>query len=51
LTYTVDSDTIVPEDCLLDAVSEMEQYPEVGILQYNSGVMVVAEDFFINGIT
>jgi hypothetical protein len=41
---------MVPEDCLLDAVSEMEQYPEVGILQYKSGVMLVAEDFFINGI-
>jgi hypothetical protein len=42
---------MVPEDCLLDAVSEMEEYPEVGILQYHSGVLLVAEDFFINGIT
>lgn len=26
----IDSDTRVPEDCLLDTVSEMEQSPEVG---------------------
>jgi len=26
----IDSDTRVPEDCLLDAASEMEQSPEVG---------------------
>jgi len=35
----IDSDTLVPVDCLLDAASEMEQSPEVGILQYSSGVM------------
>jgi len=27
----IDSDTRVPEDCLLDAASEMEQSPEVGM--------------------
>ncbi|KAI9798384.1 MAG: hypothetical protein M1825_005368 [Sarcosagium campestre] len=47
----VDSDTRVPVDCLLDAASEMEQSPEVGILQYSSGVMQVAHNFFENGIT
>ena len=26
----IDSDTRVPDDCLLDAASEMEQSPEVG---------------------
>ena len=51
MTYIVDSDTLVPEDCLLDAVSEMEEYPEVGILQYHSGVQLVTEDFFINSNT
>ena len=45
----VDSDTRVPGDCLLDAVSEMEQSPEVGILQYSSGVMQVTDTFFENG--
>ncbi|KAI9805758.1 MAG: hypothetical protein M1833_005251 [Piccolia ochrophora] len=47
----IDSDTRVPVDCLLDAVSEMEQSPEVGVLQYSSGVMQVAFNFFENGIT
>lgn len=42
----IDSDTRVPEDCLLDAVSEMEQSPEVAILQYTSGVMNVTDSFF-----
>ena len=33
----IDSDARVPADCLLDAASEMEQSPNVGILQYSSG--------------
>ncbi|KAL2162602.1 hypothetical protein VTH06DRAFT_6438 [Thermothelomyces fergusii] len=47
----VDSDTRVPHDCLLDAVSEMEQSPEVAILQFQSGVMNVTKSFFENGVT
>ncbi|KAH6870447.1 glycosyl transferase family group 2-domain-containing protein, partial [Alternaria rosae] len=47
----VDSDTRVPKDCLLEAVSEMEQGQEVAILQYSSGVMNVTNNFFENGIT
>lgn len=47
----IDSDTRVPNDCLLDAVSEMEQSPQVAILQYASGVMNVTHSFFENGIT
>ena len=47
----IDSDTRVPTDCLLDAVSEMEQSPEVAILQYASGVMNVTDSFFERGIT
>lgn len=47
----IDSDTRVPSDCLLDAVSEMEQSPQVGILQYSSGVMQVTDSFFENGVT
>lgn len=45
----IDSDTRVPADCLLDAASEMEQSPEVGILQFNSGVMQVTDSFFESG--
>lgn len=47
----IDSDTRVPADCLLDAVSEMEQSPEVAILQYTSGVMRVTTSFFEGGVT
>ena len=48
---SVDSDTRVPADCLLDAASEMEQSPNVGILQFSSGVMQVINNYFENGIT
>ncbi|KAK7710423.1 hypothetical protein SLS57_008386 [Botryosphaeria dothidea] len=47
----IDSDTRVPKDCFLDAVSEMEQSPQVGILQYTCGVMNVTDSFFEKGIT
>ncbi|KAI0206843.1 glycosyl transferase family group 2-domain-containing protein [Astrocystis sublimbata] len=46
----IDSDTRVPEDCLLDGVSEMEQSPQVGILQFSSGVMRVSSSFFEGGV-
>lgn len=48
-TLVVDSDTRVPADCLLDSVSEMEQSPEVGIMQFSSGVMQVVNTYFENG--
>ena len=47
----IDSDTRVPADCFLDAVSEMEQSPEVAIIQFSSGVMNVTNSFFEHGIT
>ena len=47
----IDSDTRVPQDCFLDAVSEMEQSPQVAIIQFNSGVMNVTTSFFEKGIT
>ncbi|KAI5816579.1 glycosyl transferase family group 2-domain-containing protein [Pyronema omphalodes] len=47
----IDSDTRVPADCLLDATSEMERSPEVGIMQFSSGVMQVVNHYFENGIT
>ena len=47
----IDSDTRVPTDCFLDAVSEMEQSPQVAIIQFSSGVMNVTTSFFENGIT
>ncbi len=47
----IDSDTRVPADCFLDCVSEMEQSPQVAIIQYASGVMNVTDSFFERGIT
>ncbi|KAF2170004.1 hypothetical protein M409DRAFT_64391 [Zasmidium cellare ATCC 36951] len=46
----IDSDTRIPSDCLLDAVSEMEISPTVAIIQFASGVMQVSHDFFENGM-
>ncbi|EPQ28118.1 uncharacterized protein PFL1_04445 [Pseudozyma flocculosa PF-1] len=50
LILLVDSDTRVPEDCLLDAASEMRQSPELGVLQHCSGVMLVSNNYFERGI-
>lgn len=47
----IDSDTRVPRDCLLDAVSEMENNPQAAITQYSSGVMNVTKSYFEKGIT
>ncbi|KAI1609612.1 glycosyl transferase family group 2-domain-containing protein [Exophiala viscosa] len=47
----IDSDTRVPVDCFLDAVSEMEHSPEVAIIQFASGVMNVTDSWFEQGIT
>ncbi|KAF5344836.1 hypothetical protein D9757_014091 [Collybiopsis confluens] len=46
----VDSDTIVPEDCLRDAAREMAASPSVAIIQHESDVMQVANHYFENGI-
>jgi cellulose synthase/poly-beta-1,6-N-acetylglucosamine synthase-like glycosyltransferase len=51
LILLIDCDTRVPEDCFLDAASEMTQCPEVAILQHCSGVMLVTENnYFEKGI-
>lgn len=46
----VDSDTIVPEDCLRDAAREMAESPELGVIQHESDVMQVSHNYFENGI-
>ncbi|EHA57004.1 hypothetical protein MGG_06886 [Pyricularia oryzae 70-15] len=46
----VDSDTRVPTDFLLDGVTEMDQSPDVAILQYTSGVLQLTDSYFENGI-
>ncbi|KAA1477055.1 hypothetical protein DENSPDRAFT_867478 [Dentipellis sp. KUC8613] len=46
----VDSDTVVPEDCLRDAAREMAECPTVAIIQHESDVMQVAKHYFENGI-
>ncbi|OAA40281.1 hypothetical protein NOR_05842 [Metarhizium rileyi] len=47
----VDSDTRVPEDCLLYGAAEMYLSPEAAIVQHSTGVMQVTGDYFENGIT
>ena len=37
----VDSDTVVPEDCLRDAAREMAESPEVAIIQHESGELLL----------
>ncbi|ETW75437.1 hypothetical protein HETIRDRAFT_331125 [Heterobasidion irregulare TC 32-1] len=46
----VDSDTVVPEDCLRDAAREMAECPTVAIIQHESDVIQVAHHYFENGI-
>jgi len=46
----VDSDTIVPEDCLRDAAREMTECPAVAIIQHESDVMQVAHHYFENAM-
>ncbi|KAF2456164.1 glycosyl transferase family group 2-domain-containing protein [Lineolata rhizophorae] len=46
----VDSDTEVPEDCLLYGAGEMFLSPEVAIVQHSTGVMQVQWDYFENAI-
>ncbi|KAF8518592.1 glycosyl transferase family group 2-domain-containing protein [Gautieria morchelliformis] len=50
LILIVDSDTVVPEDCLRDAARELAESPEVAIIQHESDVMQVAHHWFENGI-
>lgn len=46
----VDSDTEVPEDCLMYGAAEMFLSPEVAIVQHSTGVMQVSWDWFEHGI-
>ena len=50
IVLIVDSDTVVPEDCLRDAAREMAECPTVAIIQHESDVMQVAHHYFENGI-
>lgn len=46
LILLIDSDTRIPEDCFLDAASEMTRSKDVAILQHCSGVMTVSSSYF-----
>ncbi|KAF2148423.1 hypothetical protein K461DRAFT_247893 [Myriangium duriaei CBS 260.36] len=47
----IDSDTLVPETCLLAGALEMMESPEVAIIQHSCGVMNMTKSTFENGIT
>ncbi|KAI0711643.1 glycosyl transferase family group 2-domain-containing protein [Earliella scabrosa] len=49
IVLIVDSDTVVPEDCLRDAAREMAECPTVAIIQHESEIMQVAHHYFENG--
>lgn len=40
----------MPEDCFLDAASELDASPEIAIIQHESDVMMVIGHYFENGI-
>ncbi|CCG82842.1 Putative uncharacterized protein [Taphrina deformans PYCC 5710] len=42
----IDSDTRVPQDCLIDAASEFDESPDLAILQHSSGVMMVVNNYW-----
>ncbi|KAG6333925.1 hypothetical protein ID866_5165 [Astraeus odoratus] len=52
LILLVDSDTVVPEDCLRDAAREFAEpeSQELAVLQHESDVMQVAHHYFENGV-
>ncbi|KAI0288324.1 glycosyl transferase family group 2-domain-containing protein [Russula brevipes] len=50
IVLLVDSDTVVPEDCLRDAARELAECPTVAIIQHESDVMQVVHHYFENGI-
>ncbi|KAJ1025962.1 hypothetical protein NDA16_002587 [Ustilago loliicola] len=42
----IDSDTRVPENCLMQAAAELERSPDVGALQHCSGITYVQHHYF-----
>ncbi|KAH9994642.1 glycosyl transferase family group 2-domain-containing protein [Russula vinacea] len=50
IVLLVDSDTVVPEDCLRDAARELAECPTVAIIQHESDVLQVAHHYFENAI-
>merc|ERR1712000_604295 len=51
IVLIIDSDTRVPEDCLLYGALELHESPEVALIQHASGIMQVVNNAFENGIT
>ncbi|KAI1788417.1 glycosyl transferase family group 2-domain-containing protein [Ganoderma leucocontextum] len=50
IVLLIDSDTVVPEDCLKDAEREMAECPTVANIQHESDMMQVAHHCLENGI-
>jgi len=49
IVLIVDSDTVVPEDCLRDAAREMRACPTVAVIQHESGGFLFVLRFFLIG--
>lgn len=50
LILLIDSDTRVPVDCLLDAVLEFRDAPDLGILQHTAQALIISGDFWEYGM-
>lgn len=50
LMLIIDSDTRVPVDCILDAVLEFRDSPDLGIIQHTAQALIVSGDFFEHGM-
>src|SRR5438046_10502895 len=45
IIFTIDSDTRVPRDCLLDAATEFHKFPDVAILQHKSSFIRIVDNY------
>lgn len=50
IVLIIDSDTRVPVDCLLEAVIEFRDSPDLGIIQHTAQPLIVSGDFFELGM-
>lgn len=50
IVMIIDCDTRVPVDCMLDAVLEFRDSPELGIIQHTAQALIVSGDFWEYGM-
>lgn len=50
IVLIIDCDTRVPVDCILDAVIEFRDSPDLGILQHTAQALIISGDFWERGM-